>query len=114
MLEEKIKNSTLRKKLELAGVVGNITPTVFTKTKGIWQVETTKNQVVEAMRHVTEALENIQDTFPDCYKTIYSAFPYPPVLNTSFVLLHYAKSLVSNIEILDTNNTYDTPPLMYG
>eukprot|EP00957_Ditylum_brightwellii_P151297 11520619-Ditylum_brightwellii.AAC.1 len=43
---------TLREKLELPGVIGNITPTVFTKTKGIWQIETTKDQLVEAMQHV--------------------------------------------------------------
>eukprot|EP00957_Ditylum_brightwellii_P062210 4721101-Ditylum_brightwellii.AAC.1 len=83
LLEEKIDDSTLREKLELVGVVGDIMPTAFTKTKGIWQVETTKTQVVEAMRHVTEVLGNIRDKTPERYKTLYSAFPYPRVLNTS-------------------------------
>eukprot|EP00957_Ditylum_brightwellii_P005526 423245-Ditylum_brightwellii.AAC.1 len=45
LLDENIDDSTLHEKLELVGVIGNIMPTVFTKTKGIWQVETTKMQV---------------------------------------------------------------------
>eukprot|EP00957_Ditylum_brightwellii_P049334 3743253-Ditylum_brightwellii.AAC.1 len=77
LLDEKIDDSTLLEKPELVGVIGDIMPTVFTKTKGIWQVETTKMQVVEAMRHVTEVLGNIRDNIPERYKTLFSAFPYP-------------------------------------
>ena len=96
-LDEKIDDSTLREKLELAGVVGDITPSVFTKIKGIWQVETTKFQVVEVMRHVTEVLDNICDKIPERCKMLFSAFPYPRVLNTSCVPVQYAKSLVSDV-----------------
>eukprot|EP00957_Ditylum_brightwellii_P176742 13462039-Ditylum_brightwellii.AAC.1 len=35
LLDEKIDDSALHEKLELAGVIGDIAPTVFTKTKGI-------------------------------------------------------------------------------
>eukprot|EP00957_Ditylum_brightwellii_P209944 15364395-Ditylum_brightwellii.AAC.2 len=110
LFEEEIGNITLRGKLELAGVMGDITPTVFTKLKGIWQVGTTKIQVVEAMRHVTEGLENICNKISECYKVLYSAFPYPRVLNTSCVPVQYAKSLISNVEILENNNSCDKLP----
>eukprot|EP00957_Ditylum_brightwellii_P154740 11777570-Ditylum_brightwellii.AAC.1 len=95
--------------MEIAGVVGDITPTVFTKTKGIWQVEMTKDQVVEAMHHVREVLKNIQDRVPEGYKNLYSAFPYPHVLNTSAVTMQNTKSLVSDVEISENNETYDKP-----
>eukprot|EP00957_Ditylum_brightwellii_P080311 6108294-Ditylum_brightwellii.AAC.1 len=46
MLSKEFDGKTLRGHLELPGVVGNITKTVFTTKKGIWQVETTKLQVL--------------------------------------------------------------------
>eukprot|EP00957_Ditylum_brightwellii_P156493 11910342-Ditylum_brightwellii.AAC.1 len=49
MIDTKFGASTLRDLLELPGIVGDITPTPFTKTKDIWQVETTKIQVVDDM-----------------------------------------------------------------
>eukprot|EP00957_Ditylum_brightwellii_P063757 4838015-Ditylum_brightwellii.AAC.1 len=97
LLDKKIDDSTLRGKQELADVIGDIMPTVFTKVKGIWKVKTTKLQVVEAMRNVTEVLDNIQDKISERYKTLFSAFPCPRVLNTSCVLVQYAKSLVSDV-----------------
>eukprot|EP00957_Ditylum_brightwellii_P027466 2076335-Ditylum_brightwellii.AAC.1 len=54
MVEDKFGDNILCDLLELPGVVGNVTLTPFTKSKGIWQVETTKSQVVEAMQHVAE------------------------------------------------------------
>eukprot|EP00957_Ditylum_brightwellii_P095279 7257130-Ditylum_brightwellii.AAC.1 len=55
--------------LELSGVVGDNTQTVFTNTKGIWQIKTTTGQVVEAMQHVSETLAKHQDDFPKVKKT---------------------------------------------
>ena len=49
MLSREFDNKTLQDHLELHGVIGDITHMIFAKTKGIWQVETTKTQVVEAM-----------------------------------------------------------------
>ena len=51
MLSTEINNKTLFKHLVLSGVVSDIIQTVFTEAKGIRQVETTKGQVVEAMRY---------------------------------------------------------------
>eukprot|EP00957_Ditylum_brightwellii_P045456 3446002-Ditylum_brightwellii.AAC.1 len=42
LIDTKFGDNTLRNLLELSGVVGDIIPTLFTKTKSIWQVETTK------------------------------------------------------------------------
>eukprot|EP00957_Ditylum_brightwellii_P210468 15365003-Ditylum_brightwellii.AAC.1 len=64
-LSKKFNGNTLREHLDLQGVIEDITQTVFTDSKGIWQVKTTKKQVVEAMRHVTEALDRYKDDFPD-------------------------------------------------
>eukprot|EP00957_Ditylum_brightwellii_P154425 11751409-Ditylum_brightwellii.AAC.1 len=41
MLSREFDGKTLRDHLELQGVVGDITHTVFMEMKGIWQVETT-------------------------------------------------------------------------
>eukprot|EP00957_Ditylum_brightwellii_P050561 3834183-Ditylum_brightwellii.AAC.1 len=82
IIDTKFDNVTLQEKLELAGVAGDINPTVFTKSKGIWQVKTTKEQVVEAMHHVTETLESIQEKLSDGHKNHFIASPYPQVLNT--------------------------------
>eukprot|EP00957_Ditylum_brightwellii_P031822 2413058-Ditylum_brightwellii.AAC.1 len=109
LLNTKFNNSTLCEKLKLAGVMGDITPTVFTKTKGIWQVETTKDQEVVVMHHVTEILENIQDKIPEGYKNLYSTFPYPCVLNMPALPTDYAKSLVSDVKISENNEQYDKP-----
>eukprot|EP00957_Ditylum_brightwellii_P210580 15365133-Ditylum_brightwellii.AAC.1 len=57
MLSREFKGKTLQDHLKLQDVVSNITQTVFTETKGIWQVETTRKQVVKAMRRVTETLD---------------------------------------------------------
>eukprot|EP00957_Ditylum_brightwellii_P019008 1430741-Ditylum_brightwellii.AAC.1 len=51
MLSKYFDGEALIEHLELQCVIGDITQTVFTKTKDIWQVETTKKQVVEAMHH---------------------------------------------------------------
>eukprot|EP00957_Ditylum_brightwellii_P174338 13273154-Ditylum_brightwellii.AAC.1 len=64
-LSRDFDGKTLQDHLELQGVVGDITHMVFTETKGIWQVETTTKQVVEAMHHVTEILDKYKSSFPD-------------------------------------------------
>eukprot|EP00957_Ditylum_brightwellii_P171489 13054812-Ditylum_brightwellii.AAC.1 len=61
MIDTKFRKNTLHDLLELPGVVGDITPTPFTKSKGIWQVETTKGQVVDAMCHASEVLLKIRN-----------------------------------------------------
>eukprot|EP00957_Ditylum_brightwellii_P105688 8059391-Ditylum_brightwellii.AAC.1 len=50
-LRHQFDGVTLRDKFDLPGVVGDIMPTVFTTNKEIWQIETTKDQIVDAMRH---------------------------------------------------------------
>eukprot|EP00957_Ditylum_brightwellii_P114778 8752539-Ditylum_brightwellii.AAC.1 len=65
MLSRDFKGKTLREHLELQGVVGNITHSVFNETKGFWQVETTKKQVVEAICHVTEIFDKCKASFLD-------------------------------------------------
>eukprot|EP00957_Ditylum_brightwellii_P209625 15362525-Ditylum_brightwellii.AAC.1 len=55
---------------------------MFTKAKGTWQVETTKGQVVEAMRHVMETLAKYQDILPENKTNQFITFQYPRVLNT--------------------------------
>eukprot|EP00957_Ditylum_brightwellii_P207958 15355294-Ditylum_brightwellii.AAC.1 len=73
LMDTKFDDVMLQENLELTCVVGDIAPTVFTKSKGIWQVETTKEQVVEAMLHVTEMLESNQ--VPNqCAKFLLSKF----------------------------------------
>eukprot|EP00957_Ditylum_brightwellii_P101471 7733006-Ditylum_brightwellii.AAC.1 len=44
LLDTKFDGMTLRNKFDLPGVVSAITPTVFTTKKGLWQIETTKDQ----------------------------------------------------------------------
>eukprot|EP00957_Ditylum_brightwellii_P132134 10073684-Ditylum_brightwellii.AAC.1 len=61
LIGTKFGDNTLRNLLELSGVVGDITPTLFIKAKGIWQVETTEIQVVDIMRHVSKILSKIRD-----------------------------------------------------
>eukprot|EP00957_Ditylum_brightwellii_P017832 1343041-Ditylum_brightwellii.AAC.1 len=63
------------------------------------------------MRHATEVLDNIHDKIPERYKILFSAFPDPRVLITSCVQVQYAKSLVSDVEILDNKSKYDMPPM---
>eukprot|EP00957_Ditylum_brightwellii_P105992 8085642-Ditylum_brightwellii.AAC.1 len=56
ILDTKFNGVILREKLELPGVVGDIMLTVFTTNKRIWQIETTTDQIVDAMCHVREVL----------------------------------------------------------
>eukprot|EP00957_Ditylum_brightwellii_P014900 1124000-Ditylum_brightwellii.AAC.1 len=65
MISREFDGKTLCDHLELQGVVGDITHTIFTETKGVWQVETSKTQVVEAMHHVTEILDKGKSSFSD-------------------------------------------------
>eukprot|EP00957_Ditylum_brightwellii_P059033 4477385-Ditylum_brightwellii.AAC.1 len=110
MMDTKFGESTLHNLLELPGVVGDITPTPFTKTKGIWQVETTKIQVVDAMHHVSEVLLKIRGQIPENQHNLFPAFPYPCVLNTYAVPSNYAKELVNTVEIVEDSNNYNKPP----
>eukprot|EP00957_Ditylum_brightwellii_P101578 7741232-Ditylum_brightwellii.AAC.1 len=110
MLTREFDGKSLREQLELSGVIGDIMQTVVTETKGIWQIETNKTHMVEAMRHVSEILKTYKDKFPDKEKERYPAFPYPRVLNMYAVPATYAKTLVSDVEITDPNNNYDRPP----
>eukprot|EP00957_Ditylum_brightwellii_P176190 13415566-Ditylum_brightwellii.AAC.1 len=86
------------------GGVGNSMLTrefdVFSATKGIWQIETSKTQVVKAMHHVTELLEKYKDKCPDDEKERDPAFLYPRVLNTYDVPATYAKTLIPNVKLL--------------
>eukprot|EP00957_Ditylum_brightwellii_P133327 10165603-Ditylum_brightwellii.AAC.1 len=78
----KYNNTILREHLELTGVVGVITHMVFTESKGIWQVETTKVQVVGAMGYVTETLAKYHDHLSESKINYFALFPYPRALNT--------------------------------
>jgi hypothetical protein len=42
----------------------------------------TKTNIMEAMRHVKEVLEEIRQNLPDGEINKYGAFPYPQILNT--------------------------------
>jgi hypothetical protein len=110
MMDTKFGESTLRNLLELPGVVGDITPTLFTKTKGIWQVENTKIQVVDAMHHVSEVLLKIRDQIPENQHNLFTAFPYPCILNTYAVPTHYVKELVNMVDIVEDGTNYNKPP----
>eukprot|EP00957_Ditylum_brightwellii_P135926 10367370-Ditylum_brightwellii.AAC.1 len=81
LLDMELDGQILRDKLELTGVIKHITPTVFSEQKGIWQIEKTKANIVEAMRHVKEVLEEIRQNLPDGEINKYSAFPYPQKMN---------------------------------
>eukprot|EP00957_Ditylum_brightwellii_P123822 9438813-Ditylum_brightwellii.AAC.1 len=100
---------TLHDHLELQGIMGDITHTVFTETKGIWQVETTTKQVVEAMRHVTEILDKYKSSFLDKETERYTALPVPCILNTYTVPPTYARMLVSDVNIANST-LYGKPP----
>eukprot|EP00957_Ditylum_brightwellii_P074300 5645486-Ditylum_brightwellii.AAC.1 len=108
MLTREFDGKSLCEQLELARVIGDIMQTVFTKTKGIWQIEISKTQVVEAMCHIMEILEKYKDKFPD--KERYPVFLYPRVLNTFDIPATYAKTLISGVEITDPNSNYDQLP----
>eukprot|EP00957_Ditylum_brightwellii_P086085 6549635-Ditylum_brightwellii.AAC.1 len=77
-----LDGQTLRDKLELTGVIEHIMPMVFSELKGIWQIETTKTNIMEAMRHVKEVLEEIRQNLLDGEINKYGAFPYPRILIT--------------------------------
>eukprot|EP00957_Ditylum_brightwellii_P040856 3092258-Ditylum_brightwellii.AAC.1 len=65
MMDTTLGESTLQELLELPQVVGDITLAPFTKSKGIWQVETTKGQLLDAMHHVSEVLLKTRDQIPE-------------------------------------------------
>eukprot|EP00957_Ditylum_brightwellii_P037280 2822085-Ditylum_brightwellii.AAC.1 len=67
MLSRDFDGKTLREHLELQGVAGDITHSIFIETKGIWQVKTRKKQIVEAMHHVTEIPNKYKASFPVKY-----------------------------------------------
>eukprot|EP00957_Ditylum_brightwellii_P091160 6940663-Ditylum_brightwellii.AAC.1 len=109
MLSREFEGKTLQDNLELQGIVGNITHTVFIGTKGIWQVETTRKQLVKAMHHVTEILDKYKSIFPDDEKERYTAFLFPCILKTYAVSPTYARMLVTDVEIANST-LYDKPP----
>eukprot|EP00957_Ditylum_brightwellii_P024135 1819844-Ditylum_brightwellii.AAC.1 len=113
MLSREFEGETLQDHLELQGVVGNITHTVLTETKGIWQVETMKKQVVKAICHVTEILDKYKSSFPDNEKERYTAFLCPCILNTYAVPPTYVRTLVSDIKIANST-LYDKPPTTWA
>eukprot|EP00957_Ditylum_brightwellii_P078884 5998117-Ditylum_brightwellii.AAC.1 len=90
--------------------MGDITETVFTANKGIWQVETLKAQIDKAMQHATEILDKYGPQFPEEETILFSAFLKPRVLNTYSVPALYTKTLASNVEINESNGKYDKPP----
>eukprot|EP00957_Ditylum_brightwellii_P023074 1740466-Ditylum_brightwellii.AAC.1 len=100
----------LRDKLEPTGVIKHIMPMVFSEQKDIWQIKTTKANIVEAMRHVKEVLEEIRQNLPDGEINKYSTFPYPRVLNTYAVPTKYAMFLLETVDIADNKSTYVVPP----
>jgi len=110
ILDTKFDVVTLREKLELPGVAGGITPTVFTANKGIWQIETTTDQIADAMRHVREVLASICDSLQSNYNENFSAFPFPRILNNYAVPTQYTKDLFATVEINATDTSYEKPP----
>eukprot|EP00957_Ditylum_brightwellii_P091496 6967537-Ditylum_brightwellii.AAC.1 len=68
--------------LEPSKIISDTTQTVFTEAEGIWKCETTKGQVVKAMRHAMEALAKYCENLPESERNEFSAFPCPRVLNT--------------------------------
>eukprot|EP00957_Ditylum_brightwellii_P049040 3720767-Ditylum_brightwellii.AAC.2 len=110
MLTREFNSKLLQEQLELAGVIGDITQTVFTMTKGNWQIKMSKTHMVETILHVAEVLEKYKDKFPDEEKEQYPALPYLRMLNTYAVSATYTKTLISNNETTHPNSSYDCLP----
>eukprot|EP00957_Ditylum_brightwellii_P210624 15365187-Ditylum_brightwellii.AAC.1 len=66
------------------------------------------------MHHVTDIRDKYKASFHNEEKESYSAFPPPLVLNTYMVPPTYAKSLVSDVEIMNNLTLYDKPPNVWA